>query len=139
MDERQEKSILEMGRGAIMERADYEMRAMIRNILDPNTSAKAARKLNITLTFKPGDDRQTIVVECVAKSTLASTNAITTMLYVLDEDTVVEMAPQIPGQLAVDAGEEDDPHRGYPSGRCQYPRALCQHPFAHQCDLLLSA
>lgn len=53
MDERQEKSILEMGRGAIMERADYEMRAMIRNILDPNTSAKAARKLNITLTFKP--------------------------------------------------------------------------------------
>ena len=51
MDERQEKSILEMGRGAIMERADYEMRAMIRNILDPNTSAKAARKLNITLTF----------------------------------------------------------------------------------------
>lgn len=35
MDERQEKSILEMGRGAIMERADYEMRAMIRNILDP--------------------------------------------------------------------------------------------------------
>lgn len=69
MDERQEKSILEMGRGAIMERADYEMRAMIRNILDPNTSAKAARKLNITLTFKPGDDRQTIVVECVAKST----------------------------------------------------------------------
>ena len=71
MDERQEKSILEMGRGAIMERADYEMRAMIRNILDPNTSAKAARKLNITLTFKPGDDRQTIVVECVAKSTAA--------------------------------------------------------------------
>ena len=107
MDERQEKSILEMGRGAIMERADYEMRAMIRNILDPNTSAKAARKLNITLTFKPGDDRQTIVVECVAKSTLASTNAITTMLYVLDEDTVVEMAPQIPGQLAVDAGEQE--------------------------------
>ena len=105
----QEKSILEMGRGAIMERADYEMRAMIRNILDPNTSAKAARKLNITLTFKPGDDRQTIVVECVAKSTLASTNAITTMLYVLDEDTVVEMAPQIPGQLAVDAGEQEAP------------------------------
>ena len=89
MDERQEKSILEMGRGAIMERADYEMRAMIRNILDPNTSAKAARKLNITLTFK--------------------TNAITTMLYVLDEDTVVEMAPQIPGQLAVDAGEQEAP------------------------------
>ena len=58
MDERQEKSILEMGRGDIMERADYEMSAMIRNILDPNTSSKAARKLNITLTFKPGDDRQ---------------------------------------------------------------------------------
>lgn len=45
----------------------------------------------------------------MAKSTLASTNAITTMLYVLDEDTVVEMAPQIPGQLAVDAGEQEAP------------------------------
>lgn len=109
MDERQEKSILEMGRGAIMERADYEMSAMIRNILDPNTSAKAARKLNITLTFKPGDDRQTIVMDCVATSKLASTNAVTTMLYVLDENTIVEMAPQIPGQMAVDIGEQETP------------------------------
>ena len=58
---------------------------------------------------QPRGVRQTIVVECVAKSTLASTNAITTMLYVLDEDTVVEMAPQIPGQLAVDAGEQEAP------------------------------
>ena len=109
MDERQEKSILEMGRGAIMERADYEMSAMIRNILDPNTSAKAARNLNITLTFKPGDDRQTIVMDCVATSKLASTNAVTTMLYVLDENTIVEMAPQIPGQMAVDIGEQETP------------------------------
>ena len=65
---------------------------------------------HIALSFKPEDaPRLTIVVECVAKSTLASTNAITTMLYVLDEDTVVEMAPQIPGQLAVDAGEQEAP------------------------------
>ena len=109
MDERQEKSILEMGRGAIMERADYEMRAMIRNILDPNTSAKAARKLNITLTFKPGDDRQTIVVECVAKSTLAATNPVTTSLYVADEETIVEMVPQIPGQMAMDSPDQEAP------------------------------
>ena len=109
MDERQEKSILEMGRGAIMERADYEMRAMFRNILDPNTSAKAARKLNITLTFKPGDDRQTIVVECVAKSTLAATNPVTTSLYVADEETIVEMVPQIPGQMAMDSPDQEAP------------------------------
>ena len=44
MDERQEKSILEMGRGAIMERADYEMRAMIRNILDPEHLGKSGQK-----------------------------------------------------------------------------------------------
>ena len=98
-----------IGNGRLHEEFNMALRQIGRNILDPNTSAKAARKLNITLTFKPGDDRQTIVVECVAKSTLASTNAITTMLYVLDEDTVVEMAPQIPGQLAVDAGEQEAP------------------------------
>ena len=54
------KSILQMARGAIQERADYEITKILDNILDPNTSATAARKLTITLTLKPDDTRQTI-------------------------------------------------------------------------------
>lgn len=41
------KSIIDMARGAIKERADYEMTRVVENILDPNTSATAARKITI--------------------------------------------------------------------------------------------
>lgn len=37
MNERTQKSILQMARGAIQERADYEMSRLLDNILDPNT------------------------------------------------------------------------------------------------------
>lgn len=101
------KSILQMAHGAIQERADYEITKILDNILDPNTSATAARKLTITLTLKPDDTRQNIAVGVVAKSALAATNPVTTSLYVADEDTIVEMVPQVPGQLGVDGAEQD--------------------------------
>ncbi len=109
MNERSQKSILQMARGAIQERADYEITKILENILDPNTSATTARKLTITLTLKPDDTRQNIAVSCVAKSTLAATNPVTTSLYVADEETIVEMVPQIPGQLALDESEQEAP------------------------------
>ena len=104
-----QKSILQMARGAIQERADYEMSRIMANILDPNTKATEKRKLTITLELKPDDSRQNISVSCVAKSALAATNPVTTSLYVADEDTVVEMTPQIPGQQAFDGGEQEAP------------------------------
>ena len=100
------KSILQMARGAIQERADYEITKILENILDPNTSATAARKLTLTLTLKPDDTRQNIAVGVVAKSTLAATNPVTTSLYVADEETIVEMVPQVPGQLDMDGQVE---------------------------------
>ena len=109
MDSGIQKSILQMARGAIQERADYEMSSLLNNILDPNTSATAARKLTITLTLKPDDTRQNITVSCVAKSTLAATNPVTTALYVADEDTIVEMVPQIPGQFGIAGTEQEAP------------------------------
>lgn len=104
-----QKSILQMARGAIQERADYEMSRILANILDANTSARAKRRLTITLELKPDDDRQTISVSCVAKSTLAPTNPVVTALYVADEDNVVEMVPQVPGQCAFDGSQQETP------------------------------
>ena len=109
MENLNKRSIIDMARGAIKERADYEMTRVVENILDPNTSATVARKITITLTLKSDDTRQNIAVSCVAKSTLAATNPVTTSLYVADEESIVEMVPQIPGQLAVDAGEQEAP------------------------------
>ncbi len=109
MQPEMQKSILQMARGAIMERADYEMSRLLANILDPNTSATAKRKLTLTLELKPDDDRQTITVSCIAKTTLAATNPVVTSLYVADEDSVVEMVPQIPGQLRMDGNAQEAP------------------------------
>ena len=109
MEDLSKRSIIDMARGAIKERVAYEMTRVVENILDPNTSATAARKITITLNLKPDDTRQNIAVSCVAKSTLAATNPVTTALYVADEESIVEMVPQIPGQLAVDASEQEAP------------------------------
>lgn len=109
MNEAQQKSILQMARGAIQERADYEMSRLLANILDPNTSATAKRKLTLTLELKPDDERQTISVTCTAKSALAPTNPVATMLYVADEENVVEMVPQVPGQTELFGGEQEAP------------------------------
>ena len=109
MDTRNQKSCLEMARGAIMERVDYEVSRQLQNIFDPNTSATAARKITVTLTLKPDDTRQNIMLSCTAKSTPVPTNPIVTMLYASDEDTVTEMAPQIPGQFSMDGQEQEPP------------------------------
>lgn len=109
MNEAVQKSILEMARGAIQERADYEMTRILANVLDANTSATAKRKLVLTLELKPDDSRQNIAVNVTAKSTLAPTNPVTTSLYVASEDTIVEMVPQIPGQFGIDGTEESAP------------------------------
>lgn len=108
------KSILEMSRGAILERADYEMGKVIDNILDINTKPDAKRKLTITLELIPSADRQQITVKTTAKTTLTPTEPVTTSLFVTanpgtGEVMVAEMVPQIPGQLDMDGGAQDDP------------------------------
>lgn len=109
MNEDTRKSILEMARGAFQEKTDYEMAKVIDNILDSNTPAKEKRKLTITMEFKPDDTRQNIAVSCTVKSALAAINPSTTFLYVADADNVVEMAPQIPGQIGMDGSTQDPP------------------------------
>lgn len=107
-------SILDMAMGAIKERVDYEMAAILDNIMDPNTEAASKRKLTLTLELKPDADRRTINVSCSAKSTLVPTNPVYTSLYVgadrkTGEMQVMEMVPQVPGQQSMDGGEQDAP------------------------------
>lgn len=106
-----EKSILEMARGAITERVDYEMGRVLANILDPNTKAVAKRKITLTVEFIPDDERQTISVSVTAKSTLVPTTPIKTALYAstgsFGDFAVVEMTPQIPGQASFEGEEQE--------------------------------
>jgi hypothetical protein len=103
-----------MARGAFLERTDYEMASIIENILDPNTRATSARKITLAMTLKPDDDRKNIAVSFEVKKTLAATNPVVTALYISGEGAdgvpqVVEMTPQIPGQMNLEGGMQEYP------------------------------
>ena len=107
-------SILDMDAGAFKERADYEMAHVIDNILDPNTDPQKKRKLVLTFEFTPDAERKSIGVNLTVKSTLASTNPVSTSMCVIGapgtgELQVVEMVPQIPGQQSLAGDIQEDP------------------------------
>lgn len=106
-------SILDMGRGAIKERVDYEMNKVLNNILDPNTKPTGRRKVTVCLELIPSADRMTITVQTTAKCTLCPTEPVTTSLFITGDGdgqlVVAEMVPQVPGQMGMDGGEQSEP------------------------------
>ena len=112
METKNQKSILEMANGVILERADYEMAKIIENIQDVNTSPTKKRSLTLTVEFKPDSERQQIGVSIIAKSHLEPTNPVNTTLYITGEGSkmqAVETVPNIPGQQAIDGSEQAEP------------------------------
>lgn len=102
-------SLLDMKNGAIKELVDYEVPRVMHNIKDPNTSAKAKRKIVLTLIFVPTEDRENFVLDYDVKTTLAPTTPGRTMFYMPDEETAIEMLPQIPGQTDIGGGVQSAP------------------------------
>ena len=107
-------SIMRMAMGAIEERVDYEMDRVIANIIDQNTKATGKRKVTITLELMPDEYRQVIAVSASAKAALVPTTAVTTRRDVSSargtgELLVQEIPPQVPGQLALGGGEQEEP------------------------------
>lgn len=108
-----EKSIIQMAKGAIEERIDYEMAKIVENIRDESTKASAPRELTVKIKLTPDDKRETIQVSATASSKLQPTTPIVTALYMgTDLDGSIgaaEMTPQIPGQRFADGGEQEQP------------------------------
>ena len=115
MDMNQAKtSILEMARGAFTERVDYEMAKIVDNIMDANTIATKKRKLVVAIEFLPDNERSNISVSFEAKSTLVPAAPARTTLYVAGDNSsgevqIVEMVPQVPGQVGIDGAEQESP------------------------------
>lgn len=107
------KSVLEMASGAIMERADYEITKILDNILDVNTAANKKRTLTLTLEITPDSERKNLSMKVIAKSKLEPTNPVQTALYVGHDEqgktSVIELTPQIPGQMDLYGGEQAQP------------------------------
>lgn len=95
----------QIGDGGLQEKVDKELEKVIANILDPNTEAKTARKLVITLTMKSDDTRQTVVTAMEIKSTLAPQKAVATTILVGQEGDQIyanELKSNMPGQTYFD-------------------------------------
>ena len=107
-------SILQMARGAIQERVDYEVGKAVDNILDLNTDPTAKRKITLTIEMKPDENRQYIKISASAKSALDPVLPVGTTLGIAanpetGEMILVESTPQIPGQVGMDGSVQEAP------------------------------
>lgn len=92
--------------GALAERVNTELQKILTNIADPNTDAKKARKLTLTITLKGDEKRDVVFASVVAKSTLAPAKEIESKL-IMDLDskgkvTGAELKSGIKGQTYMD-------------------------------------
>jgi hypothetical protein len=106
-------SLLQMAKGAIQERVDYEVSRVVDNILDMNTEAKYKRKVTLTIVMVPDEDRQVVKIEASAKSALAPVTPVGTSLVITadhnGEMMLAEIIPQVPGQVSMDGDVQEKP------------------------------
>lgn len=99
-------NIANIARGALIEQASVEIDKILENIADPNTDLKKARKLTITLTFKP-TDRDASNIEIQTKSSVIPYNAVATQIYLGKDNNGKVVAEeflkgQMKGQMLID-------------------------------------
>lgn len=100
-------NLSEIAEGAVQAKFAKEVERVCENILDPNTDAGKKRKITLTLTYVPNDQRNSVDVGVEAKSTLApQVGTSTTMLLGRDMNTgfiaANELKSNVPGQTYID-------------------------------------
>lgn len=107
-------NIEQFSNGELTQQINREMEAVARNIADPNTESKATRKITVTITLKPNEQRDFITTSITTKSALAPTLGAVTALAVgknlkTGEIEVGEIGNQIPGQMSMADVEPQQP------------------------------
>lgn len=74
-------TLISLGGGALVEHFDIELERVLKNIEDVNTDPKAARVINLKVTFRPNEERQVADVHINASSKLASIKQTRTVIY----------------------------------------------------------
>lgn len=100
-------NIEQFSNGELTHQINRELEAVARNIADPNTEAKATRKITVTITMKPNEQRDFITTSITTKSALAPTLGAVTALSVgknlkTHEIEMAEIGNQIPGQMSME-------------------------------------
>lgn len=100
-------NLSEIADGAVQAKFAQEVEKVCKNILDLNTDASKKRKITLTLTYVPDDQRNSVDVGIETKSTLApQVGTSTTMLLGHDMNTgfiaANELKSNVPGQTYID-------------------------------------
>lgn len=96
--------------GAFTAQVNRAIEEVTKNIQDPNTEAAAARKITVTIGFKPNQGRDFVATGVQTKTTLApALGAVTAISMGKDLNTgeveAVEIGNQIPGQMSMEEVE----------------------------------
>ena len=104
--------------GAFTAQVNRAIEEVTKNIQDPNTEPGAARKITVTIGFKPNQDRNFVATGVQTKTTLApALGAVTAISMGKDlrtgEVEAVEVnTGQSPGQMSMDDVQASSPESG---------------------------
>lgn len=107
--------------GKLSVQLDKALEKITENVQDPNTDAQKVRKINVSISFRPNDERNFVATTVETKLSLAPELGATTALSMgrdlrTGEVEVVEIFNQIPGQMNVDDvidQEEDETPKAF--------------------------
>ena len=95
----------EIAGGGLQELFSHEMDKVLKNIKDPNTDPKATRKISISLSIKPDEQRMVGNVDIKVSHTSAPIRGLATNILMEKTGagvTVSEISDQVPGQIDMD-------------------------------------
>lgn len=111
----------EFAGGKLSVQLNKALKKVTENIQDPNTDAQKVRKINVSISFRPNDERNFVATTVETKLSLAPELGATTALSMgrdlrTGEVEAVEIFNQIPGQMNVDDvidQEEDETPKAF--------------------------
>lgn len=100
-----------LAQGAVEERFNDALELVIKNILDPNTDRKKARKISLTISMKPTKNESFTLCEIDVKTAIAPPVPLETGL-VIGEDgkgkaVAAEYQNQVPGQAYIEEVDKE--------------------------------
>lgn len=111
----------EFAGGKLSVQLNKALEKVTENIQDPNTDAQKVRKINVSISLRPNDERNFVSTTVETKLSLAPELWATTALSMgrdlrTGEVEAIEIFNQIPGQMSVNDvidQEEEEPQKAF--------------------------
>ena len=111
----------EFAGGKLSVQLNKALEKVTENIQDPNTDAQNVRKINVSISLRPNDERKFVSTTVETKLSLAPELGATTALSMgrdlrTGEVEAIEIFNQIPGQMSVNDvidQEEEEPQKAF--------------------------